>query len=90
MPDPPGYRVSISPAATRALERLPRDARRRVRLRIEALATGPRPPGARALRGPERLLRIRVGDYRVVYRVVDATHAVQVVWVGHRKDAYRN
>jgi mRNA interferase RelE/StbE len=34
-------------------------------------------------------LRVRVGDYRVVYEVHDDRLLVQVISVGHRRDAYR-
>ena len=56
---------------------------------ILSLAEEPRPHGARALQG--RLcgyLRIRVGDYRVVYEVRDAELVVLVVRIGQRGDVY--
>jgi mRNA interferase RelE/StbE len=43
------------------------------------------PAGAVALTGHPGLLRIRVGDYRVVY-IVD--EAVLVVHLGHRRNVY--
>jgi len=51
------------------------------------LAEDPRPPAARALRGRPGL-RVRVGDYRLVYTVVDDVLLVVVVTVGHRRDVY--
>ena len=33
--------------------------------------------------------RIRVGDYRVIYKIFDAELIVDVIKVGHRKDVYR-
>ena len=32
------------------------------------------------------LYRIRVGDYRVVYAVVDDAQVVTIAYVGHRRD----
>ncbi len=33
--------------------------------------------------------RVRVGDYRIIYEVLDDRLVVQVVRVGHRRDVYR-
>jgi mRNA interferase RelE/StbE len=53
------------------------------------LSTNPRPPAAIALSGGSGELRIRIGDYRVVYAVDDAQINVLVLRVRHRKEAYR-
>jgi len=37
----------------------------------------------------EGLLRIRVGDYRVIYLVKDDVLFVVVVRIGHRREVYR-
>ena len=52
------------------------------------LADNPFPPGAKQLVGRSGL-RIRVGDYRVVYEVNKAQLLVLVVQVGHRREIYR-
>jgi mRNA interferase RelE/StbE len=36
-----------------------------------------------------RRLRIRVGDYRVLYEIDDRARTVLVVHIGHRRDVYR-
>lgn len=51
------------------------------------LAQDPRPPGARALQGRPGL-RVRVGDYRILYTVDDDVLLVVVVRLGHRRDVY--
>jgi mRNA interferase RelE/StbE len=55
---------------------------------IGALAEEPRPPGSKKLRGGEDLYRIRVGDYRAIYRVEDDRRVVLMIDVGNRKDIY--
>ena len=35
------------------------------------------------------LYRLRVGDYRIVYKIDDDRLIVLVVRIGHRKDIYR-
>ena len=83
------YRVLITPAARKALERLTLGVRMRVNEAILALAAAPRPHGCLKLSGSADLYRIRVGDYRVIYRVEDRVLVVLVVRVGHRGDVYR-
>lgn len=48
-----------------------------------------RPSGCRKLDGSDTFWRIRIGDYRVIYEIVDAVLVVTVVKVGHRGDVYR-
>jgi len=83
------YRIEATATARRQVRRLPRETQDRVRLRVRALAIDPRPPGVTKLTGHERLYRIRVGDYRVIYEIRDEVLLVLVVEVGHRRDVYR-
>lgn len=84
------YTVEVLKRASRELATLPAKDRARVAQRIDALAANPRPHGAVALQGkPPGHLRIRVGDYRVIYEVQDAALVVEVVRVGHRREVYR-
>ena len=41
------------------------------------------------LKGPEKLYRIRIGDYRLVYAVESSQLIVIVVKIGHRREVYR-
>jgi mRNA interferase RelE/StbE len=41
------------------------------------------------LAGAPDLYRIRVGDYRVVYQVNDATRRLLILSIAHRRDVYR-
>ena len=83
------YRVELAPAAVRQLRKLDSSARRRVQGAIELLAEQPRPGGATKLVGGEGALRVRTGDYRIVYEVHDDVLLVLVVAVGHRRDIYQ-
>ena len=56
---------------------------------VEALGNDPRPHGSVKLAGEDNFWRIRIGQYRVVYRIDDERLLVLVVRVAHRKDAYR-
>ena len=77
---PTPYPVSFTSAAARQIRRLDRPAQRRLLDAADALA---------ALQGGRGLLRVRVGDYRIVYVVRDDELVVLVVTVGHRREVYR-
>lgn len=81
------HRIELRPAAVRALRKLDPPIRRRVQGAIALLAQDPRPPAARALKGRPGL-RVRVGDYRLIYTIHDDVLLVVVVTVGHRRDVY--
>ncbi|MGK0741055.1 type II toxin-antitoxin system RelE family toxin [Leucobacter sp. Z1108] len=82
------YRIEVRPAALRALRKIHPDDRKRIQGAIALLAQEPRPPGATSLRGRDGI-RVRVGDYRIIYTVQGEVLLVVVVGRGHRKEIYR-
>jgi mRNA interferase RelE/StbE len=81
------YRIELRPAAVRALRKLDPPIRGRLQGAIALLAKDPRPPAARALQGRPGL-RVRVGDYRIIYTVADDVLLVVVVTLRHRREVY--
>ena len=79
------YRLEVSPAADRDLDRLKKRIQRhdfeRLRIAIRGLADEPRPQRIRKIRGAERAFRIRVSSYRVVYEVYDNENLVLILQV---------
>lgn len=83
------YRIELTPAAGRDFKRLPEAARRRIAPRIDALAGEPRPAGVLPLTGMHSYYRLRIGDFRVIYKVEDDHLLVLVIRVANRREAYR-
>ena len=84
------YKIEFRPAARRDLKDLPRDVLDRVSRKIFALAENPRPLGVEKLSGSEEdFYRIRVGDYRVLYRIEDRILLIIIIKVRHRREVYR-
>ena len=79
------YRIELRPAAVRALRKLDKPTRLRIQGVIALLAEDPRPPAARALQGRPGW-RVRVGDYRVIYRVADDVLLVLIVALDYRRE----
>ena len=56
---------------------------------IDSLATEPRPSGklVKAIQGTkDAFLRYRVGDYRILYEVIDRDQVVLILGILHRSD----
>lgn len=83
------YSIQFTARAVRDLEDLPKPDQVRIAARIDALAATPRPAGCKKLESKERLYRIRVGDFRVIYRIEDRKLIVLVIRIGNRRDIYR-
>jgi mRNA interferase RelE/StbE len=82
------YEVTITARAERDLRRLDRAIKNRVVKAILELASNPRPAGCLKVKSEEDVWRIRVGDWRIGYRVGDASQEVLIIRVGHRREFY--
>jgi mRNA interferase RelE/StbE len=83
------YRVVLSRSARKELEGLPDKVADRIVRQLEALSRLPRPTGCLKLKGTSQW-RIRIGDYRVIYGIDDSARLIDVVYIRHRKDVYRD
>ena len=86
------YSISYAPSAAKKLESLSKaDKRLAVQLlsAIERLKSDPRPPGCIQLKGGNGEYRVRVGNYRIIYDVIDNELVVLVLKLGHRREGYR-
>lgn len=84
------YSVKIAPAAERQLHKFDPQIRRRVQAAIDLLAANPRPPKAIQLVGGAGELRVRTGDYRIIYEIHDDQLIVLVLRAGHRREIYES
>jgi mRNA interferase RelE/StbE len=83
------YAIVFARSARKELQKLDPQVARRIIKQVEALTKNARPTGVTKLEGAADLWRIRVGEWRVVYRISDSERLVDVVAVRHRSDAYR-
>ncbi len=82
------YPITLARLARRELEALDSSIILRILSKIETLAVHPRPHGSRKLSGEKHLWRIRIGDYRVIYFVLDKERRIDITAVRHRREAY--
>ena len=83
------YSVVFARSASKELRSLDSLVALRILKRIEALSGNPRPAGVVKLEGAQDLWRIRVGEWRIVYRIADGESLVDIVAIRHRREAYR-
>jgi mRNA interferase RelE/StbE len=63
------YRIEWRPRARKAFLALDKPVRSRIGVAVDALAVVPRPDGAKMITGAHGVLRIRVGDYRILHTI---------------------
>jgi mRNA interferase RelE/StbE len=83
------YTILFQPAARRELSRIEHSNQRRILAAIESLAQNPRPAGCTKMSGFNDVWRIRVGVFRIIYKIEDRRLIIEIVRVGHRRDVYR-
>lgn len=82
------YNVLIKKSAAKELEAVPEKDRRRLIERIRGLSNEPRPFGAEKLSGEDKY-RVRQGNFRILYEILDRELVVTVIRRGNRRDVYR-
>lgn len=82
------YKLRILPSAHKDLDQFRGKIFNKIKQGILNLAHNPRPPGTLKLTNEEGY-RIRIGDYRMLYRIDDEAKEIFIYRVKHRKDAYR-
>lgn len=79
------YKIVIKKKAKKFIDKLPKNERLRVVKAIESLPNG---EDIKKLKGHDDLLRLRVGDYRIIYTVEHGELVVIVIDAGNRGEIY--
>ena len=82
------YKIRLLKSADKLLKSLQQKDRIKIAETIQQLSDNPRPVGCKKLKDTN-LYRIRIGDYRVIYKIEDEVLSVLVIRIGHRKDIYK-
>ncbi len=84
------YKIEFLKTAEKEFYKLPQQIQKAIAKKLEYLKTNPYPSNVKALKNGQGRLRLRVGDYRIIYRVETDVLVIVVIKVGHRKNIYRN
>ena len=85
----PPYIVVLSKNAQKQLDKLPNQIADPILNSISELENNPRPQGFKKLKGRDGY-RIRIGNYRIIYKIFEKELVIDVITLGHRKDVYKN
>lgn len=83
------YRIEFLRTARKELSKLPQDIQRRISEKIEQLKFNPYSSGVKALKNGGGRLRLRVGEYRIIYRLENDCLIIIIIKLGHRRNIYR-
>ena len=86
----PVYLLLYSKQATKSLQRMPRDTAKLIREKLEMIAADPYAdhPNAKKLQGREGY-RLRVGDWRAIYKIQREQLVIIVLKVASRGEVYK-
>jgi mRNA interferase RelE/StbE len=83
------YTIQFLPSAAKELKAFPRKEIVKIDEELLALAKNPHQhTSVTALQGFKGLFRLRVGDYRVVFKIENRQLLILVVKIGHRREVY--
>ncbi|PJH76389.1 MAG: type II toxin-antitoxin system RelE/ParE family toxin [Anaerolineae bacterium CG_4_9_14_0_8_um_filter_58_9] len=84
------YRFDFTAGAERELDHLDSLTRTRILKRLKRLGENADVIQHEELTGPlSDLFKLRVGDYRVLYDIIESENLILVHQIGHRSDVYR-
>ena len=84
------WKIIHSNRAAEQIRKLDRQVAKRVMARLDRLMGDPHAHGAVKLQGQKDLYRVRVGDYRIVYRIDNARNLIETAVIAHRSEVYRD
>lgn len=79
------YKIIIKKKAKKFIDKLPKTERLRIVKAIEQLPNG---EDIKKLKGHDGLLRLRVGDYRIIYMIDNGELVIYVIDAGNRGEIY--
>ena len=85
------YKLIWKNAAKKEVRKLEKKDRLAILAAVEDLCRNPRKKqGVKKLVGSDNSHRLRVGNYRVIYELLNNILTIEIIRVKHRKNAYRN
>jgi len=82
-------KIVFSKSAEKELFKLPDIEIGRILEKIKSLSLNPTPTDVQKLKGKINLWRIRSGNYRIIYSIVEEKITIEIIRIRHRKDSYR-
>ena len=82
------YRLTLNRDSVKFLAKQERTVQERIRKALTGLAIRPPIGDIKPLKGTEKLMRLRVGTYRVIFEVNHSEQIVYILTIDNRGDVY--
>jgi mRNA interferase RelE/StbE len=83
------WKITYKKSVQKDLKKISKDIQYIIRRAIEEkLMTDPLKFGLPLRRSLKGLMKLRIGDYRVIYSIASKVVTVHVIKIGHRKEVY--
>jgi len=85
------HTIELTKTARKVYLKLPDKIRKSIREKLDRLAQYPFAPhhDVKQLQGIRGCYRLRVGDWRVIYKIHNQILTIEVIKIGHRREIYR-
>lgn len=80
-------KIILSPRAEKQLRKLSKVNQIIIANKIRSISKSAEVPGEKRLKEYKNIYRVRIGDYRIVYK--KTTKELYIILIGHRKDIYK-
>lgn len=80
------YKIIVNKDAKKFIEKQPKNQRIRIYKAINKLPMG----DTKKMKGFEQLYRLRVGDYRIIYSIIENELIIEIIDINNRGDIYKN
>lgn len=84
-----GYLVTLKTSVEKDLKKIPQEFIPLLIEKVESLADEPLPRDSIKISGADNFYRVRSGDYRIIYQVLQKEKEVLVYYIRHRRIVYR-
>lgn len=83
------YKIILSKSANKFLENVENELFNRIIIKLEKLKENPFPSDCKRIEGhKEKIFRVRVGDYRILYEVLNEEVIIEVIKIDKRSRVY--
>jgi len=83
------YKIQIEKNVIKLIKKLPDHIQKKFLKLIENLEKTPYIPGYKKLKNSQNIYRVRLGNYRVIYKIENDILII-IILIGHRKNIYQN
>ncbi|SZD72033.1 addiction module toxin, RelE/StbE family [Candidatus Ornithobacterium hominis] len=84
------YKVEFSKKAVKSIKKIAKNYQALILSKIDELAKNPfENNNVKAMKGTDKVYRLRVAEYRIVYEMKDAELIILIIEIDHRKNIYK-